>query len=111
MVRSGELVLDDQNAVVGQVLSDQVERESADGMLVCGQLEINAEHISEKLSVLEQPWSEVQRFVLPNVTHADGFELPQLHLSPSGANRSASARRRNPSLMCHLTDTSVRFRT
>ena len=45
MVGRGELVLNDEHAVIGEVASEEVERERPDGMLGGRELEINTEYI------------------------------------------------------------------
>lgn len=78
-----ELVLDDEDAVVRQIASDEIEGERADAMLGRGQLEIDPKHVGENVGVRQQPRRERVRLVRPDRPKIEAFDAAEFHvLSP-----------------------------
>jgi predicted N-acetyltransferase YhbS len=50
-----ELVFHDEGSIVGEVLSEKVERVAADRVLRLGQLDVDAERLAEEAAVGEEP--------------------------------------------------------
>ncbi len=66
-----ELVLHDQDTVVGQVPPDEVKSEPAHRVFGRRQLDVEAERVGERVGVVEQPWGEVMGLVLPHITRVE----------------------------------------
>jgi len=61
-----ELILDYQHAVIRQVPADHIKKEGADRMLRCRQLNVQAESIGQRVSVVTQSRGEVGGFPRPD---------------------------------------------
>jgi hypothetical protein len=78
MVGPFELVLDDQHALMREISADQVELETADGVLAVGELELDPERVSEMVLVGQEPRCEHVRFVLPDLAGYDRGKTAEL---------------------------------
>jgi hypothetical protein len=74
VVGIGELVLNDQDAVVGHVAAHQVQGEPAHRVLGGGEFEVEAERLGERVFVLKQPWGEVVRLAGPHASRVESLE-------------------------------------
>jgi hypothetical protein len=74
MVGIRELVLNDQDAVVGHVAAHQVQGEPAHRVLGGGQLKVDAERLGERVGVRKQPRGEVVSLMRPDASRVEGLE-------------------------------------
>jgi hypothetical protein len=74
VVGIGELVLNDEDAVVGHVAAHQVQGEPAHRVLGGGEFEVEAECLGERVFVLQQPRGEVVSLAGPDASRVEGLE-------------------------------------
>jgi hypothetical protein len=69
-----ELVLDDDDRIIGLIAAYEIQAEVADRVLGAVQDEVHAKEVVEHIDVAQQPGREVQRFVFPDFTRRDNGE-------------------------------------
>jgi hypothetical protein len=74
VVGIGELVLNDQDAVVSHVAAHQVQGEPAHRVLGGGELEVEVERLGESVFVLQQLRGKVVGLVGPHASGVEGLE-------------------------------------
>ncbi|MEO7555398.1 MAG: hypothetical protein ABIV94_02175 [Acidimicrobiales bacterium] len=85
VIRPLELILNDEHALVGQVSTDQVKAEAANGMLGLCKLKVDAQRVREAISVREQPRCEVMSLVRPHRSNVDRLKPSKVHHETSKA--------------------------
>ena len=80
------MVLHDDDGIVREIATKEVEREATYWMLGYMQFEFDPENISEAIGVTEQPRREVMCFVSPHIPRRDLFETAQIHSVHSTAS-------------------------
>lgn len=65
VIRASQLVLDDQNRVVGCVTADEIECKRPDRMLGPVELDIDPQRVGKAIRVGQEPGGEVVRLMIP----------------------------------------------
>ncbi len=88
MIRRGELILDDQHAIVGEVAAQEIKAERSNRVLRHYQLEIDSQHVGEHVRVLEQPWREVVCLVYPYGAWVQPLDPTEVHCATDSSSLS-----------------------
>jgi hypothetical protein len=76
MVCLAELVLDDEDCVVGEISADEIQDVATYGMLSSLEFEVDSERVGEMLGVLQQPRRKVASLIGQIARGSTGSSLP-----------------------------------
>ena len=79
VVCSVKLFLNDENRIVSQIPSNEIEREATDWMLGLLEFEVDPHCLGQMIGMVEEPRSEVPSFVLPDRSNVNSFQTSKIH--------------------------------